>query len=690
MLCDEAGPQPPPHSGQPVPCDEPVVPSCDREASPHSSQPMLCDEAGPQPPPHSGQPVPCDEPVVPSCDREASPHSSQPMLCDEAGPQPPTHGGQSMLCDEAGPQTPPHSGQPVPCDEPVVPSCDREASPHSSQPMLCDEAGPQPPPHSGQPMLCDEAGQQTPPHSGQPAPCNEVGHDTSLSGQQTSVCTTPQLDTYSTDITCRRQTNVLTVEDFSLAYTHWQGNICFSCNDLLYLGMNSKVKSRGLKFVLHALVRNNVKNPSTFLRQKSKSRWILLSAMIALLEDVKFGARHKNEKLSLHAALEGRSSLTPSHTVSKSPVASKANPNLSQFTSIISDDQLTPLQIRICGNTVHYLEWEQRIYLSLPDCLAAINKPSYLPSRGCKEIGAALERLNVLDCQTFIKLHSPKSENMRWIVKTALVALFGDNITFVRSRNEKSVCLSLLQKVKFGREKYMKVTQHFPSDSSDGENISSSENDADDTYVVSSCDSDETASGMGSIPLVNVSGLVWFQGKSSSYAVHNDTVFVDFRSIPFLRSHIESQGFRSIDKILRSKGLCLLSACITTSNRFQRTHIGTQALLLVLNKLKMCVSDRDLALQCVHDLKDAIILKLATKSASSGHRASPNKDSDKLVQFVNSELGSKAALLEAISQLLCNKKGISLICCNRSACTWTRNTCHICLACPLNAQPKKN
>ena len=368
------------------------------------------------------------------------------------------------------------------------------------------------------------------------------------------------------------------------------------------------------------------------------------------------GARHKNEKLSLHAALEGRSSLTPSHTVSKSPVASKANPNLSQLTSVISDDQLTPLQIRICGNTVHYLEWEQRIYLFLPDCMAAINKPSYLPNRGCKEIGAALERLNVLDCQTFIKLQSSKSENMRWILKKALVALFRDNITFVRSRNEKSVFLSLLQKVKFGREKYRKVAQHFPSDSSDGENISSSENDADDTDVVSSCDSDETASGMGSIPLVNVSGVVWFQGKSSSYAVHNDTVFVDFRSIPFLKSHTESQGFRSIDKILRSKGLCLLSAFITTSNRFQRTHIGTQALLLVLNKLKMCVSDRDSALQCVHDLKDAIILKLATKSASSGHRASPNKNSDKLVQFVNSELGSKASLLEAISQLLCNKK----------------------------------
>ena len=459
VLCDEAGPQPPPHSGQPVLCDEagPQPPT-------HCGQPVLCDEAGPQPPPHSGQPMLCDE-----AGPQPPPHSGQPVLCDEAGPQPPPYSGQPMLCDEAGPQPPPHSGQPVLCDEagPQPPT-------HCGQPVLCDEAGPQPPPHSGQPMLCDEAGQQTPPRSGQPAPYNEVGHDTPLSGQQTSVCTTPQLDTYSTDITCSLQTNVLTVGDFTLAYTHWQGNIYFSCNDLFtYLGMNSQVQSRGLKFVLHVLVRNNVKNPSTFLRQKSKARWILLSAMIALLEDVKFGARHKNEKLSLHAALEGRSSLTPSHTVSKSPVASKANPNLSQLTSVISDDYLTPLQIRICGNTVHYLEWEQRIYLFLPDCMAAINEPSYLPNRGCKEIGAALERLNVLDCQTFIKLHSSKSENMRWILKKALVALFRDNITFVRSRNEKSVFLSLLQKVKFGREKYRKVAQHFPSDSSDGENISS-------------------------------------------------------------------------------------------------------------------------------------------------------------------------------------------------------------------------
>ena len=132
---------------------------------------------------------------------------------------------------------------------------------------------------------------------------------------------------------------------------------------------------------------------------------------------------------------------------------------------------------------------------------------------------------------------------------------FGDNILFVRSKNEKSVSLSLLQKINFSRDKYRKVAQHSPSDSN-GENITSSENDADDTDGVSSCYSDETASGMGSIPLVNVSGVVWFQGKSCSYAVHNDTLFVDFSSIPFWGSHIESQGFRSIDKILLKACIC--------------------------------------------------------------------------------------------------------------------------------------
>ena len=84
-----------------------------------------------------------------------------------------------------------------------------------------------------------------------------------------------------------------------------------------------------------------------------------------------------------------------------------------------------------------------------------------------------------------------------------------------------------------------------------------------------------------------------------------------------------------------------------------------------------------------HHIKDGY------KSASPGHRTSPNRDSNKLVQFVNSEPGSKAPLSEAISQILCNKKGMSFICRNLSACTWTRNTCCICLACPLNAHPKK-
>ena len=102
-----------------------------------------------------------------------------------------------------------------------------------------------------------------------------------------------------------------------------------------------------------------------------------------------------------------------------------------------------------------------------------------------------------------------------------------------------------------------------------------------------------------------------------------------------------------------------------------------------------CVSDCGSALQCVHDLKKCHHIKDGYKSASPGHRTSPNRDSDKLVQFVNSEPGSKAPLSEAIFQILCNKKGMSFICRNLSACTWTRKTCCICLACPLNAHPKK-
>ena len=80
-----------------------------------------------------------------------------------------------------------------------------------------------------------------------------------------------------------------------------------------------------------------------------------------------------------------------------------------------------------------------------------------------------------------------------------------------------------------------------------------------------------------------------------------------------------------------------------------------------------CVSDCDSALHCVHDLKKCHHIKYGYKSASPGHRTSPNRDSDKLVQFVNSEPGSKAPLTEAISQILCNKKGMSFICRNLSA-----------------------
>ena len=87
-------------------------------------------------------------------------------------------------------------------------------------------------------------------------------------------------------------TNDVSTPGSNVKYVLWQYNVYISCSEAFkYLEVHAHIYSRGYKSICQALFHTGKETTAAFLLFKqSKSHWVLLEALLVMLEDKKMSA----------------------------------------------------------------------------------------------------------------------------------------------------------------------------------------------------------------------------------------------------------------------------------------------------------------------------------------------------------------------------------------------------------------
>ena len=364
-----------------------------------------------------------------------------------------------------------------------------------------------------------------------------------------------------------------------------------------------------------------------------------------------------------------RESVSPAFTnpVAEQPssptVYFKEHPTVSRFTTVIS----VPLQpighLKVCGNFIPVTQWQGALFLPLSECLHAIDLPKYIDNHGYKSICIALQRLKAREKHCLISFPSSGAPvDKKWINKCSLHLLFKSSGLFRKKKAQIDLFLNLLHK-------FRPAVRHRDHTASLGSSSSEPMESEMGSPVPAECTSSECENEnehvadplpeLSSIPLVEATGTVAFNGHLTTYVMHNKKIYIEINMFPFIREHINHRSYHFMDSCLVREGLVPYDCYITTSKAFKRSHIHTKALLLLLKKsFKRHKKNCETAVMDLADLKDNIILSLIC--SQPGSCGAKSKTPNKLSQIIHEAFHCKENFLEATANLVSQKNGNSV------------------------------
>ena len=135
------------------------------------------------------------------------------------------------------------------------------------------------------------------------SPNSAAAQSSNLSATTTSR-SAPLVNQYTTNVEGNHSIEYdVCLPDSSMKYVLWQERVYISCVDAFkYLKLDAHISSRGYKGIYQALCRSGKETTAAFIFFKqSKSRWMCLESLLAVLEDKKFWRQHSVLKKVLHS-----------------------------------------------------------------------------------------------------------------------------------------------------------------------------------------------------------------------------------------------------------------------------------------------------------------------------------------------------------------------------------------------------